>query len=801
MKQHSRYVETNLKPYRAALGKILALVDQDISDDHARQRQEVWKAKARQAADAGDAGALQATLEQLLPEVYAMAGRIAHKAFGWTVFDSQYLGAIAMHRSSVIELDTGEGKTLAAAMVACLQALAGRGVHVLTFNDYLAKRDAAWMRPIYEGMGLTVDAVQQGMSLERRKAAYACDVTYLTAKEAGFDYLRSFLALSEDDFVQRPFHSAIIDEADSIMIDEARIPLIIAGDAEGSGTIDPVLYRLASQMQRGSHYRLDARKEHILITEAGAGWLEKHLGVENLYDEENVGLLTRVRLVLQAHALLKRDVDYIVRDGRIELVDEFTGRVIQDRQLPEGLHEAVEVKEGLRSHTQGRILNRITLRDFLSLYGRLCGMTGTAWSAAPELKAFYGLTVTRIPPHTASRRIDRPDLIYRTKEEKERAIFLEIEKRHRIGQPVLVGTASVEESERLADRVRSKGYPCEVLNARHDEEEAAIVAQAGQAGAITISTNMAGRGVDIRLGSGVTAGLMILGTNRHRSVRIDRQLRGRAGRQGDPGESRFFISLEDDLIVRYGVRSVLPPQWREKQNDPDVSSGNNVPAPIDDPEVAEVIRHTQRVMEGQLYQQRQSLSKYSVLVEEQRQQIHQLREDLVSGRETLRIWQSGRPERCESLIAASSESEFVTAQQQAGVMVINRNWSDYLELVERLLDHISLMRTGAADPWSTFQREILAAYEELLDGFEFDMLTVLDKLEVHDGRLSMDKAELSYPPMTRSYLIDDGSDALDWDSGLSGLIAASVNPTLYGMMVLAKWWKKRRGRDLQDEPW
>ncbi len=787
--RRSRYVVTDLKPYRSLLEKIRRLEAAGGDPAETVRRMADWRERAITARDP------QTVLTGLLPEVYALVCQAVRNAFGWTVFDCQLLAAIAMHEGSVIELDTGEGKTLSAVFVACLHALAGRGVHVLTFNDYLAGRDADWMRPVYEAMGVRVAHVRQDMDAGTRKAAYACDVTYLTAKEAGFDYLRGFLALSEEELVQRPFYLAIVDEADSIMIDEARIPLILADSAAGPGSIDPALYRLAVQMEQGMHYQLDAYREHILVTEAGARWLESRLGVSNLYDTENVGLLTQVRLVLQAHAMLKRDVDYIVRDGRVELVDEFTGRVIRDRQLPEGLHEAVEVKEGLRAGAQGQILNRINLHDFLSLYDRLCGMTGTAWSAAPELDAFYGVGVTRIPPHVPCRRVDRPDRIYRTRAEKETAVLREIESRHAAGQPVLVGTASVEESDRLADQVRSSGLSCEVLNARHDETEATVIALAGQAGAITISTNMAGRGVDIRLGPGVEAGLCIIGTSLHRSVRIDRQLRGRAGRQGDPGESRFFVSLEDDLIERYGLRNALPDLWRRAHAPDGRDPDSDEPVPIEDPEVAEAIRHTQRVIEGQLYQQRKSLLKYTMLVEAQRQQIHRLRTDLVTGRETLRIWQDRRPERCETLAADTSPETLATAQRQAGAMLLGQGWSDYLEGVERLLDHVSLMRTGPSDPWTTFQQEIIQSYTRLLDTFETDMVEVLDRLEAVDGKLPLDQAGLRRPSMTRTYLIDDGNDALDWDSGLAGLIAAAVNPPLYLFVTLARWWRKRKERE------
>lgn len=789
--RRSRYVVTNLKPFRTLLAKVRAAeLRTDLTAGGRAGRMAAWSEKVRAARDP------QAVADELLPEVYAEVCRAAREVFGWEVFDSQLLAAIAMSRGSVIELDTGEGKTLVAVFVACLQALSGRGVHVLTFNDYLAGRDADWMGPVYERMGLRVGVVHPYTGPTDRRAAYACDVTYLTAKEAGFDYLRGFLALGEDEMPQRPLHSAIVDEADSILIDEARIPLILSGSGPGAGTLDPGLYRLIARMREGTHYRLDEYREHVLVTEEGAVWLERRLGVSNLYDAANVQLLTQVRLLLQAHALLRRDVDYLVRDGRIELVDEFTGRVIRDRQLPEGLHEAVEIKEGLSTGRQGQILNRITLHDFLSLYNRICGMTGTAWSAAPELDAFYGIDVVRIPPHVPCRRIDRPDRIYRTKAEKEAAVLMEIVDRHRQGQPVLVGTASVEESERLAERVRASGIACEVLNAKRDDAEAAVIARAGQAGAVTLSTNMAGRGVDIRLGPGVRDGLYIIGTNLHRSVRIDRQLRGRAGRQGDPGESRFLVSLEDDLVVRYRVRDALPPEWQERAADAGGSAPADAgdPIPIADPRVAEALRHTQRVIEGQLYQQRKSLLKYSVLIEEQRRQIHRLHEDLVTGRETLRIWQDRNPERCSVLTAAVGPEELSAAQRQAGALLLNQGWADYLEGVERLLDHVPIVRSGPSDPWATFQNEIIGSYARLLDSFEAEMLVALERLEPSGGRLDPAQAGLIRPSATRTYLIDDGGSGPDWDSGLATLIAAAVNPTLYGLVILAGWWKRIRIR-------
>jgi preprotein translocase subunit SecA len=788
MPRFNRLVETNLKPYRKDLCKIRQLDLSGLSAVEMTQRLESIRQTVR--SDRDERAGCGDCLPEVLPELFALVCAAVQAEFGWSVFDSQLLAALAMQRGHVAELDTGEGKTLVAVFVACLNALTGKGVHVLTFNDYLASRDAEWMRPIYQRLGFEVAVVQSGQSLSERRQAYAADITYLTAKEAGFDYLRGFLAGTPADLVQRPFHYAVVDEADSILIDEARIPLVIAGGSSTAGSIDPALYRVVTAMQLGRHYRLDEFAEHILITEAGAAWLERRLSINNLYDEAHVHLQTQVRLILQAEALLRRDVDYLVRDGSIQLIDEFTGRVIQNRQWPEGLHEAVEIKEGLSSRSRGRILNRITLRDFLALYPGLCGMTGTACSAAAELNLFYGLRVTRIPPHVPCRRIDRPDLVFRLQSEKEQAIVTEIRRRHQAGQPVLVGTASVAESEQLAEQVRAAGLPCVVLNARSDATEAAVIAQAGQCGAITLSTNMAGRGVDIRLEDPGKGGLFVIGTNRHRSVRIDNQLRGRAGRQGDPGESCFYVSLQDDLIERYQIRTVLPPAY---QNLP--PAGTDDAGPIGDRAVIEAIDHTQRVVEGQLFQQRQALARYSLLVEEQRRLIHQLRQDFLTGAKRLEIWQSEAPLQTAALMRATSADDMQKAQQTAGALLLGQGWADYLELVDQLLDHVAMMRSGPNDPFTAFNRQVIDAYAHLLDTFETDLIELLDKLLVADGKINLSATDLQAPPTTRTYLIDDGSDTLDQTLGISNLVAAAANPGFFLLSLAARRQKRLLDHD------
>ena len=473
------------------------------------------------------------------------------------------MAAIALDRGHVVEMQTGEGKTLAAVMPASLHALAGQGVHILTFNDYLARRDAEWMGPIYRRLGLSVGFVQQDMTPEERRRAYLADVTYVTGKEAGFDHLRDLLATDPRDLVHRPFHFALVDEADSLLIDEARIPLVIAGSVGRESSSSPRLAAVVAGLTPGIHFDADEYGRDVELTEAGCEQVERVLGCGSLHHAGNYGVLTELNCALHARVLLRRDVDYIVRDGRIGVIDEFTGRIVTDRHWPDGLQAALEAKEGIERQPDGRILGSITLQHFLRGYPRLCGMTGTAQTAALELRQLYGLEVVVIPTHRPMIRVDQPDLVFTHREAKEKAVVDEIRRVHASDRPVLVGTLTVEESERLAARLRSAGVACQILNAKHDEMEARVVAGAGAVGAVTISTNMAGRGTDIRLGGedeadhervAALGGLYVIGTNRHESARVDLQLRGRAGRQGDPGESRFFVSLEDDLLVRYGSR-------------------------------------------------------------------------------------------------------------------------------------------------------------------------------------------------------------------------------------------------------
>jgi preprotein translocase subunit SecA len=559
----------------------------------------------------------------------AITAAVASRVLGQDMFDVQLRGTLALARGSIAEMQTGEGKTLAAVPAVAWYAREGHGVHVMTVNDYLARRDAAWMGDIYRFLGLSVAYLQQGMSVAERRAAYGSDVTYATANEIGFDFLRDRLALRLDDQVQRPFAAAVIDEVDSILIDEARIPLVIAGgDAEDSA-LAFAADQTARNLRPPFHCTVDVGAHNVALTDLGIAVVEKAFDCGNLYEARNLNLLTAVQDSLHAHVLLRRDVDYLVKDGAVEMVDEFKGRIAQDRRWPAGLHTAVEIKEGVAAKRQGMILGSITLQHLMALYPKTCGMTGTATTQALEFEKIYGLRVETIPTNKTVIRVDHPDVVFATRIDKEEAVLEEIRRVHQLGQPVLVGTGSVEESERLSAMLGD--VPHCVLNARNDELEAGIVARAGECGAVTISTNMAGRGTDIRLGEGAAAagGLYVIGTQKHESRRIDNQLRGRAGRQGDPGCSRFFVSLEDELLVKYGELN---------------------PGAGADPDTI------QRLVEGKNLDQRLTLQRYELPVEGQRHRIHTFRQEILEGK-----------------TAYSSDLE-----KSVALRTIDELWSDYL---------------------------------------------------------------------------------------------------------------------------
>jgi len=590
------------------------------------------KAKTAEFKEKLDQGA---TLEDILIEAFAVVREVAKRTLNMRHFDVQIMGGVVLHEGKIAEMATGEGKTLVATLPAYLNALTGKGVHIVTVNDYLARRDAEWMGPIYRFLGLSVGVIQTGMDDGERKEAYAADVTYGTNNEFGFDYLRDNMKYDLADYVQRGHHYAIVDEVDSILIDEARTPLIISGPAEKSGNLFYQANRVIPKLRKNIHYEVDEKHNTATFTEEGIRRAEEILGIENLYDPRYFDLLHALYQCLKAHTLFRRDRDYIVKDGKVIIVDEFTGRLMPGRRYSDGLHQALEAKEGVKIEEEYQTLATITFQNYFRMYEKLAGMTGTAATEALEFEKIYGLEVVVIPTNKPLRRTEYPDVIYRTEEEKFKAVVDEIERRHKKevkvdgkvyrGQPVLVGTVSIEKSEKLSRMLKKRGINHVVLNAKHHEREAEIVAKAGQAGAVTISTNMAGRGTDIVLGEGVVhlGGLHVIGTERHEARRIDNQLRGRAGRQGDPGSSQFFLSLEDDLLRLFGMdrlRGILERLGMEEG------------VPIEHPAVTRAIERAQKQVEAQNFEIRKHLLEYDDVMNKQRITIYSLRRDILSGK-------------------------------------------------------------------------------------------------------------------------------------------------------------------------
>jgi len=697
-------------------------------------------------------------------EGLALVREAGRRVLGLRLHDSQVLAAVALGRGQVVELATGEGKTLAAVAPAWLASLTGRGVHVLTFNDYLARRDASWMGPLYEFLDASVGCVQEETDRLGRQDAWACDVTYATAKQAGFDYLRDQLALALDARVHRPFHFAIVDEADSLLIDEARVPLVLAGGREPLPLDPRELTALARRLEPGRDFEADAEGRNVGLTEAGAVRAERELGVANLHDAENRDLLTALNVALHAEVLLRRDVDYIVRDGRIEVVDEFTGRVVADRRWPDGLHPALEAKEGLEVRAEGVILASLPLQHFFRLYPRLAGMTATAVPAAEELREFYGLEVAVVPPHRPCIRDDEPDAVFTDAAAKLDAVVDEVRACAATGRPVVVGTASVLESERLAAALRGAGLACNVLNAKNDEAEARVVAEAGCRGAVTISTNMAGRGTDIRLGGSsqneraavaARGGLRVVGTNRHESRRVDEQLRGRAGRQGDPGASRLFVSLEDDLVERYGIGEAIAPLLADL-----------APGRIDSPRLVAEIERAQRIIEGQNFDTRRTLWNYSSLIERQRRMLGELRERALREPGTLDLVPQCCPEHHATFVELLGAEATTAIVQRVTLVEIDRAWSTHLARIADVRENVHLHYIAGFDsfggmlglrktPLDVFNTMAVEAYAATQDDLDASIVRTFEALEPTAEGIDFERAGLLGPTSTWTYLVSD----------------------------------------------
>lgn len=696
--------------------------------------------------------------EDLPIEIFALVAETFHRKMDITLYDEQLIAAKAMSEMNIIEMQTGEGKTMVAVLVACLLAARGQRVHVLTFNDYLAERDSQWMQGIYEYLGLQTSFVSQNSGDSDRRIAYNADVLYATAKSVGFDYLKSTMAYSKEENILPGFDAAIVDEADAILIDEARNPLVFAGENQRN---IPDLYHISefcNTLVASENYDTDEYSRNVYLTETGIALAEAFFDVEKIYDDSNSELLTAINLALQAKVLLKRDIDYIVEDGRIRLVDELTGRIIEDRKWQNGLQSAVEAKEGVPILTDGVILNSITIQHLIGMYQNYCGMTGTAVAASDEFAALYGLGVFMIPTHLPSRRRDRPDLIFSHREAKMQAIVREIRTVHQTGQPILIGTLTVAESEELADLCRSEGLRPVVLNAKNDREEAEIIKDAGMPGAITISTNMAGRGTDIRLGGhdeqykrqvAELGGLYVLGTNRHESSRIDNQLRGRSGRQGDPGTTRFIISMEDPLMIRYRLRELLPKKYQF------VRSKEPIFARV----ITREVDRAQRIIEGQLFEIRKTLCEYTGFVESLRV-VHYDRRRVI----------------------------MESADQEIGRFLLHHydlKWSEMLGEVQQIREGIAWERIAGRNP----VREFIKKCDLLFRNMEDDLTEMMNALKENPGIVQPVKK----PASTWTYVINDNPAGDPLTSMLrdASNIGMQIDPTAGIMLLLNRWFVKR----------
>lgn len=693
---------------------------------------------------------------QLIP-AFALAREAARRVLGLTAYDCQLLAGISMYEGKMTEMYTGEGKTLSAVMPAVLMALSGHRVHIMTFNDYLVKRDFEQMRPVFELLGLTTGYIITETPHDLRRDIYNRDILYITIKECGFDYLRDFLATSEDELVQSRFQYAIVDEADSILIDEARIPLVIAGDVPYNDSLPKKCAALAKKMQLGQHFKIDNFTKNISITEKGIVLLERLLRVENLYDEDNMETLECVRNALQAEHTLHIDKDYIVRDDKILIVDEFTGRVVENRHYPDGLQAAVELKEGIKTQSAGMIMSQITIQYFTNMYQKITGMTGTATTSADEFFDMYGLRIITIPPNKEVIRKDREDSVFSSKDAKMRAVISETVNLHNQGRPVLIGTSTIEESEWLAKELRRSGVFTQVLNAKEDADEAKIIAKAGQLGAVTVSTNMAGRGVDIKLGgeTGKNAekvaglgGLFVIGTCHFESRRIDNQLRGRAGRQGDPGETHFLCCLEDELMVQFGLKKLIPKY---------LYSSTSSQAIHDKKVLAEVLR-VQRIAEGYYRDLRHQLSQYNSIIDDQRRTIHTKHYNILTGKTKPRLLAANNPSKALRLQRAYGQEKVENIERQLVLYYMNRHWAEYLEYMSSVRQGIHLVVIGGKTPLDEYRRTAIFAFADMLKQIEESVVEAFDKVVVNKDGIDLEKSNLHGPTATWTYLIDESSD-------------------------------------------
>ncbi|MGB0937575.1 MAG: accessory Sec system translocase SecA2 [Colwellia sp.] len=697
-------------------------------------------------------------------KIFAFVSEVANRLLGMRPFDSQMLAGLALHDGYIVDMKTGEGKTLAAAAPVIVNALVGRKVHVLTFNDYLAKRDSQFLQPLYQFFGLSVGMIQAGMSSDQRKNAHACDIVFATAREVGFDYLRDQLVHYTQQKVLSGLDVAIVDEADSILIDEARIPLIISGDIQQNNDQLIHIATVIKQLDKTTDYATDELSTSVHLTESGSRKIEQQFGCENLFDIDNLHLLTSVNLALHVEVLLTKDIDYIVKDSGIKLIDEFTGRIAEKRRWPDGMQSALESKEGLPIKREGQTLGSITLQHLMRLFKQVSGMTGTAVLASQEFNQLYQLKTCVIPPRKPCIRIDKPDRVFSTKAEKNSAICNEISSIQRTGQPVLVGTPNVRESEKLYALLVEKGIDCYLLNAKNDEQEAQIIAQAGALGAVTICTNLAGRGTDILLETKDTArnlqvkklgGLHIIGTSRFESRRIDDQLRGRAARQGDPGSSQYFVSMEDKLFNHLGGDGLL-------------SGKSDTGELVSNARISKNIAHGQRVLEGANLDRRKVLYKYSDLVEQQRQVIHQLRDEILLGAGTEQF-KSKVSQRWQSLSKVVTDDKLNEALSIVVMHALDKIWVQYLSEIDYIKEGINLVDTAGTsfmlsgnEPYHVFLQQAKQVFEQLLAELKSAVVDLFNNVAIGENGIDPNSEIFAMTKSTSSYVVADNPfDAVD----------------------------------------
>lgn len=730
----------------------------------------------------------ESSLDAVLVPVFAIVREAAKRVLGMRHFDVQMVGGMVLHNGKIAEMKTGEGKTLMATLPVVLNALTGKGVHVVTVNDYLAKRDAESMGQLYNFLGLSVGVIVHGISDEERKAAYTADVTYGTNNEFGFDYLRDNMKFYKEQLAQRDHFFAIVDEVDSILIDEARTPLIISGAADDSTDLYSAIDSLVVKLQPEKDFTVDEKAKTAMLTDEGVSHCEQLLGIDNLFDMQHIQLQHHVQQSLKAHSVFHKDVDYIVKDGQVVIVDEFTGRIMPGRRFSDGLHQALEAKEHVKVEAENQTLASITFQNYFRLYDKLSGMTGTADTEAVEFHEIYGLEVISVPTHRPMIRRDMPDVIYRTKEEKYDAIVKQIEELYQKGQPVLVGTISIETSELLSTRLKKAGVPHNVLNAKHHEQEAMIIADAGQRGHVTIATNMAGRGTDITLGEGVRdlGGLFILGTERHESRRIDNQLRGRSGRQGDPGCSRFFLCLEDDLMRLFGSDRISKLM---------ATLGLKDGESIEHRMISRSIENAQKRVEGHHFEIRKALLDYDNVMNQQREVIYSLRRETIEqpntedtileflddciadvyapytasqGRLTAdqqsdllarlqdiftidRVWKSEdlpTPTQAKEAVLSMLQEIKETAPDAYENILryflleeLDRCWKEHLFNMDHLRDGIGLRGYGQRDPKQEYKREGFTLFQEMIYHIHENIFKSLTRVRIQINEQPEEHAE------------------------------------------------------------